>query len=257
MISSHINAVEKVLIAQSGIADNAGHPNLRGGPREWFIRGFLSDHLPQALEIGQGEIIDRNSRPGPPKIEYRNQEDIVIYRKDFPRITYSPNDSAFLAEGVIATLEIKSVLNQSQLEQSCYKAATCKGLDRSPLQGIFGDPPTNIFSYLIAFDSSAQMDTTASWLPKIAQGMTASSSDMLDIIVVLGQGVIWHKQAFDPAVPALVPATSERWAFSQQSQGNLLMLFMHMLSWIPYVIVPPDFLPYAEDALYSQYNLVP
>ncbi len=31
MIVSHLNAIEKVLIAQSEIAKNAGHPNLRGG----------------------------------------------------------------------------------------------------------------------------------------------------------------------------------------------------------------------------------
>jgi hypothetical protein len=54
MIVSHLNAIEKVLIAQSRIADNAGHPNLRGGPREWFIQEYLETHLPTILEIGLG-----------------------------------------------------------------------------------------------------------------------------------------------------------------------------------------------------------
>jgi len=66
MILSHTNAIEKVLIAQSRAAQHAGHPNLRGGPREWFIHDFLEDHLPSRLEIGQGEIIDEDSRPDPP-----------------------------------------------------------------------------------------------------------------------------------------------------------------------------------------------
>jgi len=63
MLESHINAIENVLLAQSIAAKNAGHPNLRGGPREWFIRDFLQSHLPSTLEIGQGEIIQFNSKP--------------------------------------------------------------------------------------------------------------------------------------------------------------------------------------------------
>jgi hypothetical protein len=58
MLLSHINAIEKILVAQGAAAQNAGHPNLRGWPREWFIRDFLINHLPSSLEIGYGEIID-------------------------------------------------------------------------------------------------------------------------------------------------------------------------------------------------------
>ncbi len=61
MLRSHLNAIEAVLLAESRAAANAGHPNLRGGPREWFIENFLSTHLPSSLEIGQGEIIDAGS----------------------------------------------------------------------------------------------------------------------------------------------------------------------------------------------------
>ena len=49
MLENHTNAIEKVLLAQSLAARNAGHPNLRGGPREWFIRDFLENHLGAAL----------------------------------------------------------------------------------------------------------------------------------------------------------------------------------------------------------------
>src|SRR5438046_816940 len=100
MLQSHLNAIEKALLTQSELAKNAGHPNLRGGPREWLIRGFLLGHLPSNLEIGQGEIIDPFSKPNPPQGSYRPQVDIVIYRRDLPKITLSPFDQAFLVEGV-------------------------------------------------------------------------------------------------------------------------------------------------------------
>jgi hypothetical protein len=87
MLKSHINAIESVLLSQSKTASHAGHPNLRGGPREWFIRDFLSAHLPAVLQIGQGEIIDHDSTPNPRPDEYRPQVDIVLYRKDLPIIS--------------------------------------------------------------------------------------------------------------------------------------------------------------------------
>src|SRR3972149_11697895 len=97
LLSAHMNAIEQVLLAQSKIAHNAGHPNLRGGPREWFIRDFLQSHLPSTLEIGQGEIIDVNSIPNPSPGNYRPQVDVVIYRSDMPKISYSKLDFAYLA----------------------------------------------------------------------------------------------------------------------------------------------------------------
>jgi len=60
LLISHLNKIEEVLGARSMVAKNAGHPNLRGGPREWFIREFLEGYLPSSFRIGQGDITDVN-----------------------------------------------------------------------------------------------------------------------------------------------------------------------------------------------------
>lgn len=260
MLSSHINAIEDVLAAQSAIASNAGHPNLRGGPREWFVRSFLNDHLPRNLEIGQGEIIDRDSEPGPPKTEYRNQEDIVIYRKDFPRISFSPNDFAFLAEGVVATLEVKSIIDEEKLGTACAAAMNCKNLERAEPVKIFGDPPGNIFCYVIAFDGPANMRTVAGWLPGIVEQLGVSFDKIVDMIVIIGKGIVWHREAFANAIPVLAKEEGPRWILLDQRNGNLLWLFTHMLSWMPYMIAPPSFLDYTKaheyEPLFSNYQTV-
>ncbi|QTA79880.1 YcgL-like domain-containing protein [Desulfonema limicola] len=131
MLVAHLNAIEYVLLAQSKAAQNAGHPNLRGGPREWFIHEFLESHLPSILEIGQGEIIDENSIPEPSKKEYRAQVDLIIYRRDLPKINYSRNNAAYFAEGVKATIESKSVLTKDDLKQACEASIYHKSLIRS------------------------------------------------------------------------------------------------------------------------------
>jgi hypothetical protein len=169
MILAHLSAIEKILLAQSRIASNAGHPNLRGGPREWFIKEFLVEHLPSIYEIGQGEIINSDSIPNPSPDKYRPQTDIVIYRRDMPKITFSPNNTAFLIEGVVATVESKSTLTKTELKKACEASRTHKSLisEVSLGAGVYiGNgiwTPSHIATYVVAFASNS-IPTVANWL---------------------------------------------------------------------------------------------
>ena len=57
-----------------------------------FIREFLWDHLPLDFAIGTGELIDHRTLAG----SARQQHDIVIYGRSFPRIHVGGNINAFL-----------------------------------------------------------------------------------------------------------------------------------------------------------------
>jgi hypothetical protein len=115
MLESHLNAIENVLQAQACISSNAGHPDLIGSPREWFVKNFLIDHLPETVKVGQGEIINSRSQPK----SKRNQIDVILYRHDYPKISYSQNNNAFLRESVIATIEVKSIINLGEFRKAC------------------------------------------------------------------------------------------------------------------------------------------
>ena len=56
----------------------------KGTPRESFIKEFLENHLAESLAIGQGEVISSESEAGEP----RNQFDIVLYKRHFPKLTF-------------------------------------------------------------------------------------------------------------------------------------------------------------------------
>jgi hypothetical protein len=99
MLKAHLNAVEAHLLQISQIPANSGHNLHKGTPREAFIREFLINHLSQQVAIGTGEIIDANSTPN----QQRNQIDIVIYKKDYPKIDFGGGINGFLAESVVAT----------------------------------------------------------------------------------------------------------------------------------------------------------
>ena len=110
MLKSHMDAVEQSLVAISKIPANSGHSLHKGTPREAFIKEYLEGHLPSNVAIGTGEIIDASSIPG----QQRNQYDIVIYKRSYPKLDFGGGISGFLIESVIATIEVKSVLKVNE-----------------------------------------------------------------------------------------------------------------------------------------------
>jgi hypothetical protein len=237
-------------------AQNAGHPNLRGWPREWFIRDFLTNHLPSSLEIGHGEIIDQDSTPEPPQGEYRPEVDIVIYRRDLPKISYSRDNTAFLSEGVLATIESKSVLTKEELSKACKASSTHKALKRNaPLHALGDFPPENIVSYVIAYDGPAKISTVANWLPEISAESGTSVNNMVEMIVILGKGVIWQKDKVS-VIPGSEISAESQWIYFDQSEKNLFLLFTHMMTIGAYLSAPPDTLGYGFKFSFEPYGSI-
>lgn len=80
------------------------HSTDLGYTREHFIKEILSSFLPKSVLVGSGEIIDGEGKRS-------GQQDVIIYRADFPIITSLTPVNTYLAEGVIATIEVKSNLS--------------------------------------------------------------------------------------------------------------------------------------------------
>ena len=164
MLKSHLDIREELLLRFSEIPSISGHPLHKGIPREVFIKEFLMDHLGENIGIDTGEIIDAHSQPG----KSRNQIDIVIYRKNYPRLHFGGNVYAFLAESVIATIEVKSRLTKQRLEQGILTARNLKILKQSH----FAQSDTEfrlpgIINYVVAYDGPKKMNVVHKWLKEI------------------------------------------------------------------------------------------
>lgn len=236
MLENHLNAIEELLIAQGEIASNAGHPNLIGNPREWFIKNFLADHLPETVRIGQGEIINPKSVPK----ESRHQSDIVLYRRDFPVISYSQDNSAFLRESVIATIEVKSTINLGEFRKACK--ASIRHKTRKYTQGFNPNRPLDpvgdiidlksplITTYVVAYDGPAKISTAANWFSTLNQEFDTTPDELIDVVVILGKGTIWRLESFPPFGRQLKKLNSEaKWGCVEQTDKNILILFLHIL----------------------------
>ncbi len=250
MLKSHLNAIESILLSQSQSASSAGHPNLRGGPREWFIRDFLDAHLPGTLEVGQGEVIDSASPPRPSQGRYRPQVDIVLYKRDLPKISLAKNHSAFLAEGVVATIEVKSKLTMVGVRRACEVSLENKSLNRNiPVIAMGGGwRPESIISYVVAFDGPKRIRTVVDWLPQIVSDLQTTSSFLPELIVILGRGLAWRLDSFS-VLETHASAEGHTWAYLEQTDQNLFTLFVHMLSWMGWAMPPANLAGYYANLL--------
>jgi hypothetical protein len=100
----YLNSLEKMmLIWYEHTQSTLKHPTILGEIREHFIKEVLEKFLPSSVIVGRGEITDGEKRSG--------QQDIIIYRTNFPVIKGFDSVNLYLIEGVIATIEVKSDLS--------------------------------------------------------------------------------------------------------------------------------------------------
>jgi len=239
MLKAHMDAKENELVAISRIPANSGHPLHKGTPREAFIREFLESHLPATIAIGTGEIIDAESKPG----ESRNQYDIILYRKNYPKLDFGGAVSGFLIESVIATIEVKSTLTKEDLKQAMRAAAAAKNLTPNVTKSFSaGYIPPRVLNYVIAYEGPASMGTVLNWIPELQANLgivrenlpkdvnerIKTPSKSIDGVFVLNKGFIYFDNVPLGFATEEIRAAHDdlRWLMAESSQGNLLLFFL-------------------------------
>ncbi|TFH80960.1 DUF6602 domain-containing protein [Pseudomonas kribbensis] len=241
MLFSHMAAVEDQLLATSRIPANSGHSLHKGTPREAFIKEFLESHLPTTLSIGSGEIIDSRSQPSSP----RRQFDLVVYKSNLPKLDFGGGISGFLAESVIATIEVKSLLDKAGMYQAMSAAQDAKKLQKSETWSFSaGYIPPAILNFVVAYDGPQKLETVLNWIDEVESELgvtlpplplgeerlkTASAS--IDGVFLLGKGFI----TFDNFPTGFLNNSSRttaptvKWVAASMTHGSMLWLF-HMIT---------------------------
>ena len=261
MLKAHLDAIEDRLIATSRIPANAGHPLHRGTPRESFIKEFLQGHISTRVSIGTGEIIDARSIPRQP----RNQFDIVVYRNDYPRLDFGGGINAFLAESVIATIEIKSLLTEIELEKAILSAHNVKALQRNvSVTMTSGYVPPGILSYVVSYDRPAQIATVYQWLKKIEAKndlntknlpstldlRTMILSEFVEGIFCLGMGsIIFDNAPISVITDQVRQQTPDgKYTLFDAPHGNIMRLFLFLTQAVSGVSLQvPNLVPYVSS----------
>jgi len=112
ILADHFADFEDALKALGQVARTSGHPTIKGTVRETFLREVIEQHIGGDFHLGKGDIVFPTSKRGDPRAD----NDIVVVKRGSPRLHMAGGVSAFLAESVLCTIEIKSGLQQSRFK---------------------------------------------------------------------------------------------------------------------------------------------
>ncbi|CAN5564582.1 hypothetical protein BH10CYA1_BH10CYA1_59810 [soil metagenome] len=233
-LKSHLDLVEKTLLCRSSVAASSGHSIHKGALRENFVKEFVVGHIGEDVGVSSGEIFDSERVIG----DKANQIDVIIYRRDFPKIRIVSDDiNAFMCESVHATIEVKSTLDFKELDTT-YKVAARIGNMNSEY---FKANNWRIWSYLVAYDATASLETVANWLVRSATNLgDFALPHALCGVFVLGKGFVvspsvglFMKDRTSNLIEPLAGNTD--WLFVKQESGNLYALFF-LLNFLRYGI---------------------
>ena len=236
--------LERVLLAQREVSAIINHRGEIGSAREFFVESILRRFLPANVVVGRGEIVDGDGGRS-------RQQDLLLYRDNFPVMDSLAGSHIYLAEGVLATIEVKSSLSGEDVAEATKNIASVRGLrvsDRglggaarvsgaeSSLEGL-SDPldvsgtedpllspaEERIWSFVFAFDGP-----TAETLVKHARDNSWLDGSGPDCVCVLGKA--FGASHSTPIRPASEPKDGE--SFSMEAATEPLGWWLGHLVWV-------------------------
>ena len=129
LFRSHFDRIRRRLEAEGNAARSFHHGLNRGLIREAFIREFLAQNISDLWGVSTGEIFDGETKEG----EIRNQIDVVIHNKRYPKLPLAAGIDLFFIETVSSTIEIKSRLTKPESTEGRPWGQPLKKLEGAPL----------------------------------------------------------------------------------------------------------------------------
>jgi len=218
------------------------HPGVKGSIREDILKETLRELIPIKYQFGSGIIVDANDKQS-------KQQDFILYDAfSSPSFLKSQTEVIIPIESVYATIEIKSTLDRSMLEQSVENIRSVKNLQKtfSKPQYLSLQGTNYIYSSIFAYTSSIPLDEVVKCLVK--QNEFIPYEEQLSTICILDSGNVVNVQRNDMTIISTHPTEGTTpLAKPNELDQNLylfyLMLQSHLNSTFNY---PPDLWKYAK-----------
>lgn len=199
IVSRHFLQVEEELKNRFGQSLAVSTPLSRGLLREYFVETVLQRHLPNRIQIARNaQIFDRFD-------QLSQEQDIVLFRDDFPKITIGLTPELLMADSVIATVQVKSKLTFPEFKKDLGKVESVRRLTRRYSSNWnYDDYKDRIKCYLVAYNGP-RLITLDQWVSRYFQGNDGLiTSRCYDATWILNRGVhflddgfIWPKKGGD------------------------------------------------------------
>ncbi len=109
------NGLEKILYEEAKWAGLFEHNVTKGQIREFLVNKALKSFLPDSIHVGTGQIFSTDNPSGSNHPIKSKQIDIVLFDSKFPYLKFGNGINLYPVEGTLATIEIKTRLNKSEM----------------------------------------------------------------------------------------------------------------------------------------------
>ena len=221
------------------IRETITHSGEKGGETEDKVREFLNGHMPKRFHATKGFVIDADS-------QMSDHQDVIIYDAQSSFVyKYDGANQIVSADAVAAIMEVKSVLNKSQLEEAFAKIEEVKRLRKSPISGMDQKATastlttTGTLGIILGFGTDTGLEKLAGHCVELNEKYETAHRP--DIIVVLDVGVINYTAEFigSPIIGDLAVASDDEFVIPpcyvhlvarEDGVFSLNRLFTHLLS---------------------------
>ncbi|HEV2491540.1 MAG TPA: DUF6602 domain-containing protein [Terriglobia bacterium] len=176
------------------IRNTISHSGEKGGETEDKVREFLNGHIPKRFHATKGFVIDADN-------QMSDHQDVIIYdEQSSPVYKYDGANQIVSADAVAAVMEVKAVLNKSQLEEAFAKIEEVKRLKKHPISEMDQKATsstlttTGTLGIILGFGSDISLEKLAEHCLELNEKYETAHRP--DIIVVLDVGVINYTAQF-------------------------------------------------------------
>ena len=233
---------KKLKIDFEGITKQIEHNGVKGSAREDLLKDYLKKLLPEKYSITSGIIIDNNQNQS-------KQQDFIIHDAfNCPSFFKTESNSILPIESVYATIEIKSTLDYSTLEQSVKNIESVRNLNKLHNRNIISNRYNDVYplGFVFAYSSNYSLEQIQKRLSELNKDIDARYQ--ISIVCILDKGLIFNVNKENITDFTMIPTDNTILGRSDSNIENTLYSFyLFLLEYLDNVYIQvPSLIEYAK-----------
>ena len=248
-ISSKMNAEYEEI-------SNLSHGGLKGDSRESVLRNFLEKYLVDKFGITRGEIVSIDGKTS-------KQQDIIIYDSHVCPVLLNAEDIRVIpVEGTYVVIEVKSLLNDSELENSILNINSVKNMEKKSFvlqQGPLIQQVTelgktksyyNTMGILFVYRSELSLDSIKTRIAEQYKKHNIPAENQIDFVFVLDRGFVLPYCDATKTISTTNELDTKTCVM--ETKDGLLLFYLFLMDRLGQAFTPPiDVKLYAKNLEYD------
>jgi len=247
MVESYFQRLSDVMAVESrALGDVYRHRGKLGENREALLQRFLAGYLPRRFGVGSGFALFGDA--------VSTQQDVVVYDRLNSPVLYGASAAPlFPPSALAAVVEVKSSLDRGSVAEVVEKGRNVKLGLREAFANHPAPPRREALAIVFAFASSLGMGPLLEQVREAEESLDVAVADRLDLVCVLGRGVVLGGSLLATALGNPVAASPQGQQRAAVELENSLFIFYSCL--LDYIVAREPTRPQLMSYLPSGFPL--